>query len=60
MPPAEPTRIVEYVSTACAAAFLLVLPVRIWKLHYSDARGVPGWQGPVKVVRVASVLSVRS
>ncbi|KAE8384470.1 P-loop containing nucleoside triphosphate hydrolase protein [Aspergillus alliaceus] len=44
----EPTSLLHSVSTVCATTFLLILPVRLWKLRNSSIRATPTWQGPFK------------
>ncbi|ESZ96826.1 hypothetical protein SBOR_2827 [Sclerotinia borealis F-4128] len=40
----------QTVSTISAGIFLLILPVRIWKLYKSRIRNTHSWQGPFKAV----------
>jgi hypothetical protein len=48
----EPTHVLYTVSTVCATTFLLILPVRLWKLRNSSIRRTPTWQGPFKAVSI--------
>jgi hypothetical protein len=46
----EPLDIVNVISAACAAAFMLYLPIRISQLRLSRTKDVLRWQGPSEVV----------
>jgi hypothetical protein len=48
----EPADVLHLISTACAAIFLLILPVRLWKLRSSGIRNVPSWKGRFKAVSI--------
>jgi hypothetical protein len=48
----EPTNVLLAVSTVSAAIFLLVLPVRLWKLRKSSIGRTSTWQGLLKAVSI--------
>jgi hypothetical protein len=51
----EPTSVLHTVSTVCATTFLLILPVRLWKLRNSKISHTPTWQGYFKAVSIPSL-----
>lgn len=48
----DPAHVFYIVSTICDAIFLLILPVRLWKLRGSAIKNALSWQGPFKAVSI--------
>ncbi|TVY57487.1 ABC transporter FUM19 [Lachnellula cervina] len=44
----EPIRVLNAISSTCAAIFLLCLPIRLWELRKSSSKASPNWQGILK------------
>lgn len=52
----DPARAFYIVSTICDVIFLLILPVRLWKLHGSTIKNALSWQGSFKAVGIPRVV----
>lgn len=48
----DPARVFHIASTICDAIFLLILPIRLWKLRRSGIKNSPEWLGPFKAVGI--------
>jgi hypothetical protein len=52
----DPARVFYIVSSICDAVFLLVVPVRLWKLRGTGIKTPLGWQGLLKAVCIPHLI----